>query len=85
MLGANQALSFIVFKRDLKTFESRYESLKVEKAEPLRQGLRYLLSGGLNFRKLAPSAMFRLLKHLEHSKRIPKFFAIHWMVVLRKT
>jgi len=48
-------------------------------------GLRYLISGGLNFRQLLPSFMDRPIKSLESSGRfLASKWALHEMIVIRK-
>jgi hypothetical protein len=64
MHGANQALSYIVFERDRALFEQRCPTLEVVVREPLTNWLRYLLSGGLNFRQLVPSRTEEVLRAL---------------------
>jgi len=59
---ANQALSHNVFERDKDLFESKYGNhLKVIKKKYVLNGLRYILSGGLNFKQLFPSFLSFLL------------------------
>jgi SAM-dependent methyltransferase len=85
MIGANQALTYIVFRRDLDYFKSRNPNLKMIFHEPLNSGLRYLLTGGLNFRQLAPRPVLSALRLLEYKGFMPKFTKIHWIVVLEKS
>lgn len=51
--GANIALAWIVFKRDIDTFREKYPSLQVL-AFQHHTPFRYLISGGLSFRSLVP-------------------------------
>lgn len=53
MSNANQALSYIVFKRDRAIFEREFPELEIVLDRP-HTHLLYLLSGGVNFRKLVP-------------------------------
>src|SRR5690606_34911690 len=62
MNGANQALSYIVFKRDRARFEEMFPSLKIVAEEISTNYPRYLLSGGLNFRQLLPDFSIPLLR-----------------------
>ncbi|MDD2768529.1 MAG: methyltransferase domain-containing protein [Methylococcus sp.] len=84
--GANQALADIVFRRDLKRFEEMYGS----RLEIVHQGyelnaLRYLLSGGLNFRQLVPSFMERPLFWVESLGRpLARYWSLHQVIVIRK-
>jgi len=85
MLGANQALSFIVFVRDRPLFETELPGLELVHMEPLDNWVRYLLSGGLNFRQLVPTRSAGLLKALEralHPAR--RVLALHHVIVLRR-
>jgi SAM-dependent methyltransferase len=85
MSGANQALSFIVFVRDRRRFESAFATLEIVHEEPLENYVRYVLSGGLNFRALAPFAMDPALKLVEHALRPARpLLALHHAIVLRK-
>ena len=85
MNGANQALSYIVFKRDKKIFEARHPNLEIVVQKPLNNYLRYLLSGGLNFRQILPSYFSALIK-LTEFLLIPlnSIFALHHIIVIRK-
>jgi hypothetical protein len=52
---------------------------------PLDNYLRYLLSGGLNFRALVPGACAPLLRLCEFGlKPINRVVALHHVIVLRK-
>jgi SAM-dependent methyltransferase len=85
MNGANQALSYIVFIRDRDQFEQRYPSLKIVHQKPVGNYLKYLLSGGLNFRQLLPDSFTGFVGLLE--KMIAPFnrwFALHHVIVIRK-
>jgi len=85
MRGANQALSYVVFTRDRKRFDANHPELSVLLERPLDNYLRYLLSGGLNFRALVPSACAPLLRLCEFAlKPIHRVVALHHVIVLRK-
>jgi SAM-dependent methyltransferase len=85
MQGANQALSYIVFRRDRARFESELPELEITQSFPLGNYLRYLLSGGLNFRQLVPSASEGALRALERLLRpARRLLALHHVVVLRR-
>lgn len=83
MENANQALSYIYFNRDRSIFMKKFPNLEIlEDSLLLPFGLRYISSGGLNFRQLLPDFLFgNILKFLD---RKFDFFAVHWAVVLRK-
>jgi len=85
MHGANQALSYIVFERDRALFEQRCPSLEIVVQEPLTNWLRYLLSGGLNFRQLVPTRSEPLLRGLEQLLApAGRWLALHHVVALRR-
>ena len=85
MNGANQALSYIVFNRDKKKFETNYPSLEIVLQKPLNNYLRYLVSGGLNFKEILPSWISPVIKFIE-LLFIPlnSIFALHHVIVIRK-
>jgi SAM-dependent methyltransferase len=85
MNGANQALSYIVFKRDRAEFEKRFPNLKIVHEETCSNYLKYLLSGGLNFRQLCPDWAAPLVSGVQFVLRpFNRWFALHHVVVLRK-
>lgn len=85
MMGANQALSYIVFKRDREIFNSSYPGLEIVYQKTMSNYLRYLLSGGLNFRQLTPTFFSPLVKVTE-TLLIPlrNFLGLHYVIVIRK-
>ncbi len=62
--GANGALAWIVFQRDLEKFEKRYPRLKLESYRP-HSPLRYWLAGGLKKWTLTPGGLFSPLSWLD--------------------
>lgn len=62
--GANGALPWIIFQRDRSTFEAKYPSLSLSQIEILMP-FRYLLTGGVSLRSLAPSWIFPAIASLE--------------------
>jgi len=85
MLGANQALSYIVFVRDRERFVRELPGLELVQSFPLGNYVRYLLSGGLNFRQLAPTWSEPALRALERALRpAARVLALHHVVVLRR-
>lgn len=85
MNGANQALSYIVFERDLVKFESKFPRLKIVHQKTCDNYLKYLLSGGLNFRQLLPDWATPLLSVLQWLlSPFSKWLALHHVIVLRK-
>lgn len=85
MTGANQALSYIVFKRDYQLFKEKNTTLTILKQEPLNNYLEYLFSGGLNFKSLIPYFL-RFIPILLQWIFFPmrKTFALHHIIVLQK-
>src|SRR4029079_1118715 len=82
---ANQALSYIVFVRDRAEFERRFPALELVGSRPLGNYVRYLASGGLNFRQLVPNAPARPLKRLDSDiARSNRRLALHQVIVLRR-
>ncbi|MHC4644247.1 MAG: class I SAM-dependent methyltransferase [Planctomycetota bacterium] len=61
----NGALAWIIFSRDREVFEKEFPSLKVLSVRN-HTPLRYLLSGGLTLRQLAPSFCYPLVKAIEY-------------------
>lgn len=85
MNGANQALSYIVFKRDRKMFEQKFPQLRIVHEEVCNNYLPYLLSGGLNFRQLWPDGALPLLSGIQGAlKPFSRLLGLHHVVVLRK-
>lgn len=83
--NANQALSYIVFTRDRAVFEREFPRLQVLEDEP-HTHLSYLLSGGVNFRQLAPSAAGGLIRFTEKMlSPLDPVLALQHTLVLRKT
>ena len=66
MKGANQALSYIVFKRDKDKFLNDFPNLEIKYHKTTNNYMRYLLSGGLNFKQLIPNFMERPIQLLEY-------------------
>lgn len=84
--GANQALAHIVFRRDLQRFNELYGAqLEIVHRGYELNALRYLLSGGVNFRQLSPSFMDGPLTLLESIARpLASFWSLHQVIVIRK-
>lgn len=85
MNGANQALSYIVFIRDRKEFERKHPALRIVHQECVGNYLKYLLSGGLNFRQLLPNSFTGLVTFLEKLvSPLNRWTALHHIIVIRK-
>ncbi len=82
--GANQALSYIVFKRDRARFEAEFPGLALVADKP-HTHLRYVASGGLNFRQLAPDVVAPVIKAAEKMlSPVDRWLALQHTVILRK-
>ena len=64
--GANGALPWILFERDREQFEREAPEWRVRSVEPIMP-LRYLVSGGISLRSLAPAASYPLWRGLERA------------------
>ena len=85
MNGANQALSYIVFVRDRIEFERKHPSLKIVHEQRVGNYLKYLVSGGLNFRQLLPDSMSGFVNAFEKFLRpLDHWLALHHVVVIQK-
>jgi SAM-dependent methyltransferase len=85
MSGANQALSYIVFERDKARFHQLFPQLEIVHQAPMANHVRYLLSGGLNFRQLVPDMLSSTLKGIEGLLGpFNRTLALHHVLVLRK-
>jgi hypothetical protein len=85
MNGANQALSYIVFIRDRNKYERNHSSLRVVHQEIAGNYLKYLISGGLNFRQLLPDAFIGVVGLLEKLiSPLNRWVALHHIIVIRK-
>ena len=84
MNGANQALSYLVFVRDRSYFERKYPKLKIVYQKPMGNYLKYILSGGLNFKQLIPDRMSLLVDLIQLLLRpFNRWFALHHVIVIR--
>lgn len=84
MSGANQALSYILLKRDRKIFQEKYPNFSIVYDRPFN-GLRYLATGGLWLKPYLPQFMFPLLTVLEKVFwPVMYIIGIHHIFVIRK-
>ncbi|MDI1276634.1 methyltransferase domain-containing protein [Methylobacter sp.] len=85
MNGANQALSYIVFVRDRVQFEHKHPTLKIVHQELCRNHMKYLLSGGLNFRQLLPDWMNPVVEFFQLAlSPFNRWTSLHHIVIIRK-
>ena len=64
--SANDALPWIIFSRDRLKFEQEFPDWRIELIQPIMP-FRYLLSGGVSLRSLAPAWSFKLWDRLENT------------------
>jgi SAM-dependent methyltransferase len=84
MSDTNQALSWIVFERDIELFKSRFPDLVVEKKEYL-PSLGYVLSGGIGYRSIIPKFFNEYIIYLERIlNNLNKYFSVSWYILIRK-
>lgn len=62
--GANGALPWIIFKRDIKIFEELYPYLSLKKIK-YHTPFRYLITGGLSYKSLVPGWAFKPVTFFE--------------------
>jgi SAM-dependent methyltransferase len=85
MSGANQALSHVVFDRDRARFAAQFPHLEIVHEDVAGNWLRYLLSGGLNFRPLVPAVLAPMVEAFEWLLRpLRGVFGLHRILVLRR-
>lgn len=86
MSGANQALADIVFERDRHVFQEEFGSgLRIASTDYCMNGLRYLFSGGVNFRQLVPTFCNPLLCATERAfAPVARHWSLHQIIALQK-
>jgi ubiquinone/menaquinone biosynthesis C-methylase UbiE len=84
--NANQALSYNIFERDENKFKKKYgKNLKIIHKQYEINGLRFIFSGGLNFKQLVPNFFLPLLFVIEFFLfPFAKFWTPYRMIVLKK-
>ncbi len=80
--SSNQALPWIVFQRDRQIFEQKYSDLKLTTLTPFMP-FRYLLSGGVSMRSLAPVGCNSFVKRIEQCFNSKKW-AMFALIILEK-
>jgi hypothetical protein len=82
--GANDALPWIIFARDRLRFEAEFPHWQIELVKPIMP-FRYLVSGGVSLRSLAPSWSFEVWRHIENTLgRGSNQMAMFAQIVLRR-
>ena len=83
-LNANQALSYVIFKRDRKRYNDEFPELPVVFNQP-HTHLAYFLSGGVNFRQLIPDMLCGLVGMGEFVlSPLNRSISLQHTIVLRK-
>ncbi|MBD2315411.1 methyltransferase domain-containing protein [Phormidium tenue] len=83
--GANMAIPYIIFQRDLKQFTYEYPNLKISSIS-FHTPFRYLISGGLSFRQLLPSFTYPLVAFFEFILTpLNRFLGMFMTIELEKT
>ncbi len=81
----NQALGYLCFVRDRTKFEAKFPKLEIVQVKPAQNWIRYLLSGGLNFRQIVPDFAVPIVKFMETIlKPFAPLLALHCYFVIRK-
>ena len=82
--NANQALSYMVFKRDRTQFDFEFPQLDLVFNRP-HTHLWYVFSGGVNFRQLLPDSFTPMVKFAERIlSPFNRWIALQHTIVLRK-
>ena len=82
--AGNGALPWIVFQRDRSDFERNFPEWEVVERRPMMP-FRYLFSGGVSLRQLAPDWAFRPLEAVEWALRpMNRWLAMFALIVLRR-
>lgn len=83
MSGSNQALSYILLKRDRKEFQEKFPELELVYDRPFGC-VRYMATGGLWLKPKLPSFLFTVLKYVEMlCQPLMGLIGIHHIFVLR--
>ena len=84
--GANQALSHIVFERDIIRFQRDHgDALELIHRGYCTNALRYFFSGGLNFRQLMPTVASSVLRAIETiATPAAYYWSFHQILVIKR-
>ena len=81
---SNQALPWVIFKRDILEFQKEYPELKLEDFK-IHTPFRYLLTGGLSYKSVVPGWSFPLISFFEKLfTPLYPFLAMFQTTVIRK-
>lgn len=85
MEKANQALSYIYFVKNREKFIENFPRLEIIHTSVFGNYLRFIFSGGLNFRKLLPDFLTEFIKIIEKIFfPLKKIFGIHYLIIIKK-
>jgi len=86
MEQANQALSYIYFVKNREKLQKFFPNLEIVHTSIFGNYLRFILSGGLNFRKILPDFLIGFIKIIEKFlSPLKKILGVHYMIVIKKT
>lgn len=84
MSRSNQALSYLLLKRDREKFDTMFPDFEVVYDKPFNC-LRYIATGGVWLKPKLPNFMFDLLKHIEKfCAPLMYLIGIHHIFVIKK-
>jgi len=85
MTGSNQALSYLLLKRDAKAFQAEFPQFHLRYEQPFGF-LRYMATGGIWLSPKLPAFMFPVLRGLESTlfKPLMPWVGLHHIFVLQK-
>ena len=84
MSMANQALSYVVFRKDRARFEREFSALQIMIEQPYSH-ITLLASGGVNFRALVPEWAMGALETLERAlEPLSAVLSLQQVIVLRR-
>jgi hypothetical protein len=84
MSMANGALPWIIFCRDRRRFQSQFPSLSIEQVQCVYP-LRYLLSGGVSMKQLAPDWSYSLVNAMEWLlSPLDRWLGMFMQIVIRR-
>jgi len=82
--GANGALPWIVFERDINKFTEMFPNLEIIEKR-YHTPLRYLLSGGVSYKQFVPERSFNFFTKLENLLvSVSKYFSMFITIKIRK-
>lgn len=85
LTASNQALPWIVFKRDRKIYNQKFQEWKMTSMK-LHSPIQYLLSGGISMRALWPDKLYSMLRLIEYLLvPLNRYIAMFATIILRKT